>query len=589
LRNEKMKASQVANQRPEEDSVLELANAGIPAVPRLRDGAVVVSGDSDTVLISGLRTKVIHSATAGKAIIDMVPLMDGTRTAQDIASACHIALQQTAAVVDLLHQSGALEDAGRALHMPGQDRHAAAFASQYLNYTRSHAHSSQVMRDIAGAHVLVLGGSELAQVVASELGAAGIGEVTASDSTGIRCEVLACPAHAMVVYVDDGTDSAARDAAERSMQRGLSVLRVAARSGSVEIGPLFIKDLTACLGCFEASYRDVAQPTGGGGMRPSEASLAAGLIVNEALAVAGSLIVPMSYRRMVRLSPDLQSEILILVPEPTCALCGQSSARGSKGSLERARQYEWAVELCPEMPSCLAVGVASVVDHPSAAVVLQTTRREYQTCPSVALPAAGAATSSRVAESQTGYRLQDPGSLDETILSEILARVAGRKPGGDKPGDQNARWAPTGGNLGSVEIHVITPVAHALRLPGNIYKYDDMRHRLIAVRRDAAELNDVMDGTGLARDGVRALFVLSAAIGRVVKKYGSFGYRLVHLDAGCALTQLMAVTATRGHRMTLAEGWDDGKLTDILDLRPSSEIVTAVAGLYDGGPDAFCH
>jgi SagB-type dehydrogenase family enzyme len=562
--------------QPPDTALREPVEAGIPVRPRLRDGAFIVADGADGVLISGLRSKVVRGDAARSAIMGMAHLLDGTRTTRDIASACRLTPRQAGAVVEILHHSGALEDAERAVCLPGQDRHAAAFASRYLNYTSTHSHSSQVMRDIADARVFVLGQSELARIVASELAAAGIGEVVPA---GLAPAPSVFP-RAIVVYVDDG-DAAPRGAAESSMRNGLSVLRVTACAGLIEIGPLFIRGLTACIRCFEASYRaepELAAP--GTEASPSQMCLAAGLVVNETLALAACLTVPLTYRHLIRLSlPYFKSEGFMLIPEPGCESCGTSAIRAGSGITEQVLQYEWAVEGRPDEPICLATDVA-LAEDPSAHTALQTVRRDYQTCPAMALPAVVAADDEPAWGRRAPAGTEVPPAIDVAVLAEILARVAGRKPRDKEPGDHNLRWAPTGGNLGSAELHVITLPGDNFGLPGNIVKYDDLRHELIAIRPDTVPLDDVMNDMELDRGGLLALIVMSAAIGRVARKYGTFSYRLAHLDAGCAAVQLVTTAAARGCHVVLAGDWDDAVLADVLDLRPPSEIVTAVAGLY---------
>jgi hypothetical protein len=62
-------------------------------------------------------------------------------------------------------------------------------------------------------------------------------------------------------------------------------------------------------------------------------------------------------------------------------------------------------------------------------------------------------------------------------------------------------------------------------------------------------------------------------------KYGDFAYRLAHLDAGCAATQLASVCQGYGLAVTYAAGWDD-RLSGLLELYRGGEIITAVAGLH---------
>jgi hypothetical protein len=115
-------------------------------------------------------------------------------------------------------------------------------------------------------------------------------------------------------------------------------------------------------------------------------------------------------------------------------------------------------------------------------------------------------------------------------------------------------------------------------LPGNCLRYDDVTHELLAVRSGTVALRDAVRGTDLASGDLAAVLVLVADVGRLAGKYGSFAYRLAHLDAGCAAMQLAAVAAGCGLDVSFATSWD-GQLAGLLELTPEAELVTVVTGL----------
>ncbi|MFE2355009.1 hypothetical protein [Streptomyces parvulus] len=129
-----------------------------------------------------------------------------------------------------------------------------------------------------------------------------------------------------------------------------------------------------------------------------------------------------------------------------------------------------------------------------------------------------------------------------------------------------------------MELYLLTPSGFA-ELPGNVFRYDDLAHRLIALRADPLHLPDVLADTDLDADGLDAVMVFAAAHGRLARKYEEFAYRLAHLDAGCAATQLSAVSTARGLTVRFATRWSEA-FADLLDLSPDVQYVTAVAGLH---------
>ena len=75
--------------------------------------------------------------------------------------------------------------------------------------------------------------------------------------------------------------------------------------------------------------------------------------------------------------------------------------------------------------------------------------------------------------------------------------------------------------------------------------------------------------------------LLTAALMRVGRKYGDFAYRIVNLDAGVAVAQLMAVAEDRGLCAEVL-GVDDAALLQTLGLDGDREPITAAIALTAG-------
>jgi hypothetical protein len=91
-------------------------------------------------------------------------------------------------------------------------------------------------------------------------------------------------------------------------------------------------------------------------------------------------------------------------------------------------------------------------------------------------------------------------------------------------------------------------------------------------------VSELLAGTGLAAAEPAAVIVLVAHVARIARKYSSFGYRLAHLDAGVAATQLITVGQELGLAVEFAPGWR-ADLADLLELLPEQEYITALAVL----------
>src|SRR5437763_2554641 len=76
-----------------------------------------------------------------------------------------------------------------------------------------------------------------------------------------------------------------------------------------------------------------------------------------------------------------------------------------------------------------------------------------------------------------------------------------------------------------------------------------------------------------------ALLVFTGAYHRLSRKYGAFGYRLLNLDAGSALSQMHLATAALGISSHNATLWADDVVEEQLNLEPWQEQCTAIAEL----------
>jgi SagB-type dehydrogenase family enzyme len=180
---------------------------------------------------------------------------------------------------------------------------------------------------------------------------------------------------------------------------------------------------------------------------------------------------------------------------------------------------------------------------------------------------------------------RDPMDLRE--LATMLTMTAGIRHPGTRRGRHLKRWAPSAGNLGSVELYVV--VRNVDGLPSGFYFYDPLNHALSRLQWRG---NDVSPD-GFIRRSISVstapdvLFVFTGALHRVMGKYGSFGYRLINLDAGAAMGQAMLVAESMGISARVQPKWADDVIEDQLNLRPFSEPVTGVVALSAEGSAAL--
>jgi SagB-type dehydrogenase family enzyme len=170
------------------------------------------------------------------------------------------------------------------------------------------------------------------------------------------------------------------------------------------------------------------------------------------------------------------------------------------------------------------------------------------------------------------------GPIDLGTLSELLRRSGGLR--GGVAGGRVDRWAPTGGNLGSVQLYLIVTDCPGIGEGGYFYQPFEAVLARLHLTSPAAKLIKEAAGWDDADDsGYDALIVLTAALGRVAHKYMDFAYRVVALDSGVAQAQLKATSRALGVQARSLARWDDARLADELQIDPGFEPVTGVVGL----------
>ncbi len=121
------------------------------------------------------------------------------------------------------------------------------------------------------------------------------------------------------------------------------------------------------------------------------------------------------------------------------------------------------------------------------------------------------------------------------------------------------RWAPTGGNLGSPQAYFTTR---------DVPDVPDGRWMYRGDAYAACRLGDADDGD----PGVELVVV--SEMYRVWKKYNTFSYRIVALDAGVAMAHVAIAATGLGLPTTNHLGWVAAELQSRYDLDDSEQMVT---------------
>lgn len=523
-------------------------------MPRLCRGLVLVP-DGEALLVDGsLRRHRLTGKTATSLLPRVLPLLDGTRPAREIAEAAVLDDAMLERLLDVLDDCDLLEWPGRpAAAAPGDADHVTAYFSRAIGAVADASCTEELAVALDSAAALIIADGPVAAWVAEDLAESGVGHVDVRDSaqpltTADLARLARSPRRLLVVYDDGG--QALADAVALSQGFGIPVLRFSGGAGIAEIGPVFLGGWTACVACFRAGY---AAASGGIPGRPEPSGLAAALVTAEIMARLGGIGAPSQPWQMTRvIGSSWRTESFDQLPGNGCTACGHAASRAdAEADTAVALCYEWQHEF---RPGVLMTSRIRARERVRKIAALQREREPFTPAPA--------------------WELDSGLTGRPARLAEILARTAGRRmpPEAGLPVD---RWAPSGGNLGSVQLYVAAE--HDLfGLPGTLFRYDDLGHRVLPVRADSIPPARLVTGTGLGPHDVLVIFV--ASIGRIAVKYDEFALRLSQLDAGCAALQLAVAAAARGLVVSFTAGWSPD-LAGLLELDPVAELVTAVAVL----------
>ncbi|MCM2386734.1 hypothetical protein [Streptomyces albipurpureus] len=545
--------------------------------PRLRGGVAVSAADGQVVFSAGQIRKRIGGGDALRLLLPVATAMDGRRTVGDLAAETDLPYEAVAQAVALLVKQG--------LVLSGEvssTRPLAAGVVDYLELTAgtsaSFRDASEVLERLSRCAVLIVAPPEHAEAIRDDLAMSGVGTVhSASTPAGAGKEVLDSlreAAGSLVVLHgpprhDDGTDSFADDCARLD----IAVLHYAAHQAQVDLGPLMHPRTTLCWRCFTSGY--LAEF---GNEQPSPAGaatgmVAAGLVAGEVLAYLADIDSMRTNQALVRWTlPDSAEVRYTVTAEAGCATCATTSrCSGKLAAVLEAYEDTVAAHPLADRPQPPVTAAQE-----KRLTALSKGRESFATAPVIPLPPvpttpAGAPTGDELTAAEAA------GVPDAAFVADLAAMVAGLRGDGS-----HRRWAASGGGLGSVELYLMCADTVSGLPAHTLLKYDDIGHRLLTTRRTHGPdmWQSMLDATGTT-DSPDVVVVLVGALWRLKLKYGNFGMRLGHLDAGCALAQLHAVATDQGAHVTLNDHWQP-TLPKLLELKEDEQVM-ATAGLWTPG------
>jgi ribosomal protein S12 methylthiotransferase accessory factor len=340
---------------------------------RLSPSAAVVTTARGVLVRSDLGTLELSGADAARFVAAIVPLLDGTRTREELASALPGATPESVgALLDALVARGAVEVAGD----PAPAWHAQA------RWLTRFTDAPAALERLAAARVVIAGLEPWGACAATELAAAGVGHIAALDDHVVtegdlllargwsrgdlgRPRALALAAgggagglDGLSAALDEGCDllvvTLPADAlgdlervAREAHRRAIPSLHACLEGASAVLGPAVTPGVTACWACTRLRMlAHAADPAAAHGLRAallrdggaprehSHLAPAAGLLGHLVALEAVKLLTgyapsQVAGRQLVQSLVTLETTLHGIVRMPWCEVCGGAAAGGS--------------------------------------------------------------------------------------------------------------------------------------------------------------------------------------------------------------------------------------------------------------------
>ena len=526
----------------------------LPERPRLIPELLCLGLEGGFQFVGGEHEQVIRGKSVHTLLPRLLPLLDGRRTLAEIARAAPgVPAAHVAGAVSLLYSRGLLEEGAAASEARCPD--VLAFLGRHIDVSRANPNRETAFARLAVASVLIQGPEVFSAELLRQLSESGVGEVRRDGSRGAK------PTLGVVL------STAAGPAPSCELDQRYFFVRFG--RDEVHLGPLVVPGITACVSCLARLH-----PHPPGEPEPELVRYWLGLASMQLVHTLSRLVVAASFGsfQVYRRDADgaLTRETRLAPPMPGCADCGLGGLR-----LEPTdpRLIGWIYHWSTALPSREVVTPKAHQMHYAVSNLNLASEPKPPLFSGdrsgLALPAPDVLTAPPWwLDGASPPTKTDEGSLGD--LATLLGRTAGYvvEAGGLR------RLAPTGGNLGSVDLWIVA--ARVPGLPAGVYHYDAPRHRLEFVRR--------LDAGALAPYGDPAcLIVGTGALKTCAQKYGNFAYRLIYLDSGVALAYLHAIARALGLPLRELGDLDDLGVAERLGIPTRWEFPVPTFALTLGG------
>jgi SagB-type dehydrogenase family enzyme len=537
---------------------------------------IVLAPLEDGVVIDGLaHQEMIRGPVAQTILPDLIKLLDGTRTVEDLVTNFPgVPEEYLHTALSLLTDWGILQWDRERANQDEVNLETLAFLRRCIASAGLRSSALEAYARIRNAN-LILGAAsdscDLAGRLMSLLMRIGFQSVTAAH------QVQRWPEGTLFIALSPHDFARCEGLKSRSGEK-FSWLRtvIDEQAGYADVGPLFRADEGSCYRCFRGHHGEVGQLEKP--VSPLTSHFWASILATEITYFVALPELGITGRDFKRF--DIQSwrcHKLTYLRLPGCSQCWEGAPVLLAGG-PATRQQMTDTALVYEQYVGLEArnGLEPSPAEQFAATNLTQAFKKLPDCEQIPLSSCNWKLSLGALQALGRWPRSYPprgGPLRLDQLAALLALTAGVK---EISSDGAKRWAATAGNLGSVELFVAARKVEGLKQ--GIYFYQAAEHTLAAFRkRGALGVPELMTRAlgGQRKDLPDALIFLTGAFHRVARKYGSFAYRLINLDAGVALSQFHLVARSMDLWSQAAAAWADDLIHAQLDLR-RGEHVTAV-------------
>ncbi len=554
--------------------------------PRFLRDIVVVPLDTG-VLIDGLgRQEIIRGSLAQTVLPDLISFLDGTHTMPEIeAEFPSVPPEYLHTAVSILSEWGMIEHNVDQCGPGGSNRDSLAFLRRHIAASGFDRSVCTVYERLRAAKVLVVGSEELnswSNNLRHLLEASGIGSVDILTREQLPAAVIPPESLIIALSLDEENEKWYRELDQQTNQFSWLRAVINTTAGRADIGPIFRASDGTCYSCF----RDVHvfgkddQPRQGSSM-PYDQSTWLGFIALESMYSIGLPPLALNGRRFRRFHlPTWESRELRYPRIPGCLRCRKQPlqfAFPSRNGENKSDHFTDTALVFEEYVGLESRAILNPTARNEFAQINRTLSQEAKRLPNclqIPLYRGNLTLDMDVFEAFQGDRKTKGSALTLDKLASLLAVTSGIREISES---FVRRWAATAGNLGSVELFVVSRAIDGLN-PGFFF-YQPHEHTLASFRRRTALSPSEFIARVLGRPEDElpdALILFTGAFHRLAKKYGSFAYRLMNLDAGAALSQLHLVAASMSLYARQVPSRADDLIQEQLNLLTPGEQPTAV-------------